>query len=108
MRWRSYPSALPHAFHVSRVVCHYEPLKQHFTMKTPEFDIVICGGGMVGAAVAALIHNEASLRDLRVALIEAKFPNQAPTDEVDIRVSAVSRASQRILTRAGAWQRLTA
>ena len=81
---------------------------QHTTMKNPDFDIAICGGGMVGATVAALICSEASLRDLRVALIEAKFPNQAPTDEVDIRVSAVSRASQRILTRAGAWQLLTA
>jgi 2-octaprenylphenol hydroxylase len=78
--------------------------------KTPDFDIAICGGGMVGATVAALIRTEPQLRDLRVALIEAKFPNQAPnasSDEIDIRVSAVSRASQRILTRAGAWQLLS-
>jgi 2-octaprenylphenol hydroxylase len=81
---------------------------QHTTMKTPDFDIAICGGGMVGAAVAALIRSESSLRDLRVALIEAKFPDQAPSNDIDIRVSAVSRASQRILTRAGAWQLLTA
>ena len=77
-------------------------------MKTPDFDIAICGGGMVGATVAALLRIEPQLRDLRIALIEARFPTQAPSDEVDIRVSAVSRASQRILTRAGAWQLLPA
>jgi 2-polyprenylphenol 6-hydroxylase len=84
-------------------------VNQRATTKNPDFDIAICGGGMVGATVAALIRTEPSLRDLRVALIEAKFPTQSPnaaSDEVDLRVSAVSRASQRILTRAGAWQLL--
>lgn len=84
-------------------------MNQRAASKTPDFDIAICGGGMVGATVAALIRTEPLLRDLRVALIEAKFPTQSPnavSDDVDIRVSAVSRASQRILTRAGAWQLL--
>ncbi len=77
-------------------------------MKTTDFDIAICGGGMVGATVAALLRTEPPLRDLRIALIESRFPTQPPGEEVDIRVSAVSRASQRILTRAGAWQLLSA
>jgi len=75
---------------------------------TPDFDIAICGGGMVGATVAALIRSEPQLRELRIALIEARFPNQPPGNDIDIRVSAVSRASQRILTRAGAWPLLPA
>lgn len=66
---------------------------------------------MVGATLAALLSSEPSLRDLRVALIEARFPTQAPSaavDAIDTRVSAISRASQRILTRCGAWQVLPA
>lgn len=76
-------------------------------MKTSaDFDIAICGAGMVGATLAALLLNEPSLRDLRLALIEAHFPTQAPGTDIDIRVSAISRASQRILNRVGAWQLL--
>lgn len=73
--------------------------------KSPDFDIAICGGGMVGATLAALLISEPGLRDLRIALIEAHVPPQ-PQDTVSIRVSAISRASQRILTRAGAWSLL--
>jgi 2-polyprenylphenol 6-hydroxylase len=75
-------------------------------MKMVDFDIAICGGGMVGATLAALLVTEPSLRDLRIALIETHVPQPPPDVEVNIRVSAVSRASQRILTRAGAWQLL--
>jgi 2-octaprenylphenol hydroxylase len=73
--------------------------------KSADFDIAICGGGMVGATLAALLLGEPALRDLRIALIEAHVP-QPPEGDVSIRVSAVSRASQRILTKAGAWQLL--
>lgn len=76
--------------------------------KSIDFDIAICGAGMVGATLAALLLTEASLRDLRIALIEARVPTQRPTTDIDIRVSAVSRASQRILSRAGAWSLLPA
>lgn len=77
-------------------------------MSAPDFDIAICGGGMVGATLAALLSVEPSLRDLRIALIEARFPDHAPHAEVDLRVSAISRASQRILSRCGAWGALPA
>lgn len=78
-------------------------------MKTAiDFDIAICGAGMVGATLAALLLTEPALRDLRIALIEARFPAQPPGTDTDLRVSAVSRASQRILTRAGAWSMLSA
>lgn len=63
---------------------------------------------MVGATLAALLSNEAKLADLRIALVEARLPTQAPTAQVELRVSAISRASERILSRAGAWQLLPA
>lgn len=74
-----------------------------------DFDIVICGGGMVGAALAALLLQERRLNDLNIALIESRFPSQAPAaDEVDLRVSAISRASERVLRHCGAWAHLDA
>jgi 2-octaprenylphenol hydroxylase len=74
-----------------------------------DFDIVVVGGGMVGTCVAALAASEPTLRDARIALLEPNTPSlPPPNDEVDIRVSAISRASERILTRADAWHRLPA
>ncbi len=74
----------------------------------PDFDIAICGGGMVGATLAGLLLHEPALSDLRIALIEAHMPTQPPTSNVELRVSAISRASERILTRAGAWPHIPA
>ncbi|HVY23560.1 MAG TPA: UbiH/UbiF/VisC/COQ6 family ubiquinone biosynthesis hydroxylase [Steroidobacteraceae bacterium] len=68
----------------------------------PDFDIIVCGGGMVGATVAALLATDVTLKGLRIALIESQS-SQPPGDEVDVRVSAISRASERILARCGAW-----
>lgn len=71
-----------------------------------DFDVIVCGGGMVGATLAALLLHEPALRGLRVALVEARFPNAPPPAGVDLRVSALSRAAERILSRCGAWAQL--
>lgn len=67
-----------------------------------DFDIAVCGGGMVGATLAALLAKDAALKGLRIALIEAQVI-LPPVDEIEVRVSAISRASERILSQAGAW-----
>jgi 2-octaprenylphenol hydroxylase len=67
------------------------------------FDITIIGGAMVGAALACSLRG----KGWRVALIEGQPPRRDwPAGEVDLRVSALSRASQRILERLGAWPRM--
>lgn len=72
-----------------------------------DFDLLIIGGGMVGACMAALAATDRELSQLRIALLEAHPPTQPPPDrEVDLRVSAVSRASQRILDSAGCWSKI--
>jgi 2-octaprenylphenol hydroxylase len=66
-------------------------------------DIIVVGGGMVGAAFA----RACSGKGLRIAVIETRAPRRDwPAGEIDLRVSALSRASQRILDRLGAWERI--
>jgi 2-octaprenylphenol hydroxylase len=68
-----------------------------------DFDLVIVGGGMVGACLAALLAADARLADWRVAIVEPNAPRPPLDGDLDLRVSALSRASQRILAHAGAW-----
>ena len=69
-------------------------------------DVLIVGGGPVGASAAALLQagGRNARRPLRVAVLEPNRPAVTPTDAaLDSRVSALSRASERILTAIGAW-----
>ncbi|MFA6164795.1 MAG: FAD-dependent monooxygenase [Methylobacter sp.] len=64
------------------------------------FDVVIVGGGMVGAAVACSLGGSS----LRVAVIESLPPQVfSPDQPHDLRVSALSIASKNILETVGAW-----
>lgn len=66
-----------------------------------QFDVVIVGGGMVGAAVACCLGDS----ELKVAVIESQVPESfAPEQPHDLRVSALSIASKKILEAVGAWQ----
>ena len=69
----------------------------------PDFDVVVVGGGMVGPCFAALAARDTQLGALRVALVEPAVPAPPRPDTVDLRVSALSRASQRILDAVQAW-----
>lgn len=64
------------------------------------FDCVVIGGGMVGAASALTL----AQLGLQVALVEQFMPKEFFTEQVlDLRVSAISLASQNLLTQIGAW-----
>jgi 2-octaprenyl-3-methyl-6-methoxy-1,4-benzoquinol hydroxylase len=66
-----------------------------------QFDVVIIGGGMVGAAVACCLGDST----LKVAVIENEFPQEFHIEQPhDLRVSALSIASKTILETVGAWQ----
>jgi 2-polyprenylphenol 6-hydroxylase len=69
-------------------------------------DVLIVGGGPVGASAAALLQvaTKEARRPLRIAVLELNRPAAISADApLDSRVSALSRASERILTAIGAW-----
>lgn len=68
-----------------------------------DFDVIVVGGGMVGLCVAALLEREERLANWRIAIVEPATPRAPDDGSLDLRVSALSRASERILAAAGAW-----
>lgn len=65
-----------------------------------QFDAIVVGGGLVGAALALAL-GEAGLR---LALVEQSRPSTLPNDQSwDARIYAVTPGNVRFLTRLGAW-----
>jgi 2-octaprenylphenol hydroxylase len=67
------------------------------------YDLIIVGGGMVGSALGCALAEQG----FEVCVIEYREPQSHwPADEVDLRVSALSRASQCILENLQVWERM--
>ena len=64
-----------------------------------DFDLVIVGGGMVGASLAAAL----APLPLRLALVEACAPDSNTQPSYDERCTAISHGSQVILDTVGVW-----
>ncbi|HDN27256.1 MAG TPA: ubiquinone biosynthesis protein UbiH [Thioploca sp.] len=89
-------------------------------MQPVDYEVLIVGSGVVGATLAcALLQN-----GIRVALVEAK-PQISPSpplgkeenkdnlkdegiDKLDLRTFALTRASERIFTNVGVWEKMLA
>lgn len=68
-------------------------------------DVVLVGGGMVGAATALALHRAG----LRTALVEAREPAPwSADDEVDLRVVALAPSSAALLRELDVWNALCA
>ncbi|MEE9354468.1 MAG: UbiH/UbiF/VisC/COQ6 family ubiquinone biosynthesis hydroxylase [Methylococcaceae bacterium] len=69
-----------------------------------QYDVLIVGGGMVGAALACCLGKT----PLKVAIFEKHQPKSFTSDQShDLRVSALSIASKKILESVGAWSGIT-
>lgn len=65
-----------------------------------QFDIVIAGGGLVGASLALAL----SQLDLKIALVELAVPGSIPTHaSFDERTTALSNGSRRTFAALGVW-----
>lgn len=65
-----------------------------------QFDIIVVGGGMVGAAVALGLARQGK----RVAMVERRAPEAfSPDQTMDLRVSAISPASVSLLQSLKVW-----
>lgn len=67
-----------------------------------DFDIVIAGGGMVGASLAVAL----AALPLRTLVVEATPPSDAAQPSYDDRATAISESSRRILEGIGCWSAL--
>jgi 2-octaprenyl-6-methoxyphenol hydroxylase len=66
---------------------------------TADYDIIIAGGGLVGASLAVALSGSS----LRVAVVEAVPPDQDDQPSFDDRTIALSRSSKNILATLGLW-----
>jgi len=65
-----------------------------------KYDLIIAGAGMVGATLA----NALADSGLNIAIIETHPPQTSwPRESVDLRVSAITLASQQIFTHLNIW-----
>ena len=71
--------------------------------QTVRYDVLIVGGGMVGLTLANLLCDSG----LKIGVVE-KFEPRVVSDEIDIRVSAINRASLNIFKSIGAWPEMAA
>jgi 2-octaprenylphenol hydroxylase len=72
-----------------------------------DFDVIIIGAGPGGAALAALLLARKVCAEGRVALVADRPTPQPPAAaDWDLRVFALSRASERLLRACGVWERL--
>jgi len=67
-----------------------------------EFDVIVVGAGMVGSLFALLLLQDAAAQGLRVAIIDGERSTLPAADApFDLRVSALTRASEALIARAG-------
>jgi 2-polyprenylphenol 6-hydroxylase len=74
-----------------------------------EFDLVIVGAGITGAVLAGLAAARRVCAPARIAIVADRFPASPDAEaDWDLRVFALSRASERLLRECGVWERMRA
>lgn len=77
--------------------------------RTGDFDVIIVGAGVIGAAMACLLLVRKLSTPGRVAIVADHFPADPDAGaDWDLRVFALSRASERLLKICDVWRSLPA
>ncbi|CAF0735958.1 unnamed protein product [Brachionus calyciflorus] len=77
--------------------------------KSDYYDIVVCGGGMVGAAMTLALGQDNIFKNLKIAMIDTA-PEKKDYDSPEIhnyRVCALSPSTIELLKRVGSWDFIT-
>jgi 2-octaprenylphenol hydroxylase len=75
--------------------------------RSTDFDVIVVGAGAIGLVLAGLLVTRKLAAAGRVAVVADRFaPPPQPGADWDLRVFAISRASERLLRLCGAWDRL--
>ncbi len=73
----------------------------------PVFDVVIAGAGVVGLTAAVLLARGGHAGRFAIRVLDpGERPHFDGAQDVDLRVSAVSAGSARLLSAVGAWERV--
>ena len=67
-----------------------------------KYDVIIVGGGIVGSTLACILLQHG----MHIALIEAQAPITKTANDIDLRVYALTRASEQIFRNIYAWQHM--
>ena len=71
--------------------------------QTESFEVVIVGGGIVGATVACILAEA----NINVALLDMRSPvRKWDKNSIDLRVSALTKASENILRNINVWDKI--
>jgi 2-octaprenylphenol hydroxylase len=77
--------------------------------RSPEFDVIVVGAGVTGTVLATLLLTRKLSTPGRVAVVADQFAAAPPVSaDWDLRVFALSRASERLLKLCGIWNSLPA
>ncbi len=71
-----------------------------------DYDVAVVGAGPIGLATAVLLARQAGFGSARVAVVDRRIPDSLDRVRelpMDLRVFALSRASEKILRTADAW-----
>ena len=76
----------------------------------PDYEVAVVGAGPIGLATAILLARVSGIPATGIAVYDRRIPDSLDSQQVppvDLRVFALSRASEKILRVAGAWDEVS-
>ncbi|XP_077300188.1 ubiquinone biosynthesis protein COQ6, mitochondrial [Arctopsyche grandis] len=83
------------------------PIHTNSHSETPDYDIIIAGGGMVGCTLACALAKNTKLSSQKILLLESSPEKKFTlTDRYSNRVSALNPTTKNLMISIGAWKHI--